>query len=75
MSAALLVIPLVTSFAVPFYRRVVRMSVYEYLEHRFGYAARLYGSVGFAINRLTDVGYSLYTTAIASGSNRGLEHP
>ncbi|MDE0167549.1 MAG: sodium/solute symporter [Bryobacterales bacterium] len=65
MSAALLVIPLVTSFAVPFYRRVVRMSVYEYLEHRFGYAARLYGSVGFAINRLTDVGYSLYTTAIA----------
>ena len=55
MSAALLVIPLVTIFAVPFYRRVVRMSVYEYLEHRFGYAARLYGSVGFAINRLTDV--------------------
>ena len=33
------------------------MSVYEYLEYRFGYAARLYGSVGFAINRLTDVGY------------------
>ena len=65
MSAALLVIPLVTGFAVPFYRRVVRMSVYEYLEQRFGYAARLYGSVGFAINRLTDVGYSLYTTAIA----------
>ena len=65
MSAALLAIPVAANLCVPFYRRVVRMSVYEYLEQRFGYAARLYGSVGFAVQRLIDVGYTLFTTAIA----------
>ena len=47
MSAALLVLIFVAKYLVPFYRRVVRMSVYEYLELRFGYPARLYGSAGF----------------------------
>ena len=36
-------------YVVPFYRRVVRMSSYEYLEKRFGYFARLYGSAGFLL--------------------------
>ena len=65
MSAALLVLIFVAKYLVPFYRRVVRMSVYEYLELRFGYPARLYGSAGFVIQRVSDLGYTLYTAAIA----------
>ena len=65
MSAALIVLVFVAKYVVPFYRRVVRMSVYEYLERRFGYPARLYGSVGFVFQRISDLGYTLYTTAIA----------
>ncbi len=32
-------VALVVRLVVPFYRRVVRMSAYEYLEQRFGYGA------------------------------------
>ncbi len=55
----------VTLFVVPFYRRVVRMSSYEYLERRFGILARLYGSSGFLILRTVDLGFTLLLTAIA----------
>jgi solute:Na+ symporter, SSS family len=50
-----LTVPLVLIFAtliiVPFYRRVIGMSSYEYLERRFGLGARLYGSFGFLLLR------------------------
>ena len=55
----------VTLFVVPFYRRVVRMSSYEYLERRFGVVARLYGSAGFLVLRTVDLGFTLLLTAIA----------
>ncbi len=45
MSMAVVILPFVMFFAVPFYRRVVGLSAYEYLERRFGYASRVYGSV------------------------------
>ncbi len=61
LASLFLVVPLV----VPFYRRVVRMSAYEYLEQRFGLGARLYGSAGFIVVRLADLGFTLYLTAVA----------
>jgi SSS family solute:Na+ symporter len=64
-----LTVPLVLLFAVryvvPFYRRVVRMSSYEYLEQRFGYFARLYGSAGFLLLRTIDLSFTLLLTSIA----------
>jgi SSS family solute:Na+ symporter len=65
MSMALAVLPFVMIFAVPFYRRVVGLSAYEYLERRFGYGARVYGSIGFLILRLADIGFTFFTTAVA----------
>ena len=65
MATALLVLVFVVRWVVPFYRRVVRMSAYEYLETRFGYAARLYGSAGFILVRVADLGFTLYLTAVA----------
>ena len=59
------VLVFVTLVIVPFYRRVVGMSSYEYLERRFGVLARLYGSFGFVILRTVDLGFTLLLTAIA----------
>jgi SSS family solute:Na+ symporter len=64
-----LMVPFVLIFVVlvvvPFYRRVVRMSSYEYLEQRFGPAARLYGASGFVLLRVVDLGFTMLLTAIA----------
>lgn len=65
MAMAIVSLVIVVIFIVPFYRRVVRMSAYEYLEARFGYGARLYGSMGFVVLRLMDLGFTLYLTAVA----------
>jgi SSS family solute:Na+ symporter len=40
---------------VPFYRHTVKVSVYGYLEKRFNYATRAYGSLAFLINRVVKV--------------------
>jgi SSS family solute:Na+ symporter len=60
-----LVLIVVTLIIVPFYRRVIGMSSYEYLERRFGLGARLYGSFGFLLLRTVDLGFTLLLTAIA----------
>src|SRR5690606_7941954 len=50
---------------VPFYRRVVRMSAYEYIGHRFGLGGKFYTSFGFLADRIFDLGVTLLTTALA----------
>jgi SSS family solute:Na+ symporter len=65
MGMAIAVLVFLVPLVVPFYRRVVKMSAYEYLEERFGYGARLYGAAGFTILRLADLGFTLYLTAVA----------
>ena len=64
-----LMVPAVLIFAtlviVPFYRRVIGMSSYEYLERRFGIGARMYGSAGFLLLLTVDLGFTLLLTAIA----------
>lgn len=68
-----LVLLVVAKFIVPFYRRVVRMSAYEYIGHRFGLGGRLYTSFGFLADRIFDVGVTLLTTAIAINVLTGWE--
>ena len=60
------VLVLVAWYIVPFYRRVVGMSAYEYLAKRFGNGARVYSSAGFLLGRIVDIGFTLYTTSIAT---------
>jgi SSS family solute:Na+ symporter len=50
---------------VPLYRHKIRMSVYEYLERRFGYPARAYGGGAFIVSRIVDVSSTLYFLGIA----------
>ena len=65
MGMTLFVLLFVVKYVVTFYRRVVHMSAYEYLERRFGYAARVYGSAGFVVLRMVDLGFTLYLTSVA----------
>ena len=64
-----LMLPLVTVFlalvVIPFYRRVVRMSAYEFLEERFGYPARAYAAFLFIVVNVFRTGFILFLTAAA----------
>jgi len=59
-----LVLIFVALFIVPFYRRVVGVSAYEYIGKRFGLGGRMYASFGFLSDRVFDLGVTLVTTAI-----------
>lgn len=55
----------VALWIVPFYRRVIGMSAYEYIGRRFGLGGRLYTSFGFLMSRTFGIGVALITTSIA----------
>lgn len=55
----------VAKYVVVFYRRTLRMSVYGYLEQRFGYAARAYGALAFVVSRIVDISGTLFFLAVA----------
>ncbi|GAB5458333.1 MAG: hypothetical protein Hens3KO_13630 [Henriciella sp.] len=60
-----LVLVLVAFVIVPFYRRVVGLSAYEYIGRRFGLGGRLYTAFGFMLERTFGIGVTLLTTSIA----------
>ena len=59
-------------FIVPLYRKVIRLSAYEYFEQRFGYFARLYSSFGFILAHFSKMGTVFYLLALALSSMMGL---
>lgn len=68
MPLHLMLIPVmivVARYIVVFYRRNLRMSVYGYLEKRFGYGARAYGALAFMFSRVVDISGTLFFLAIA----------
>ena len=70
----LMVIPaalLVAWLVIPFYRRVARLSAYEFLEHRFGYGARVYAGLLTLINGVYWMGTILFLTAKAMHAMTG----
>lgn len=64
-----LMVPLVLVFIlgmiVPLFRKVIRLSAYEYFERRFGFLARLYTSLGFILNHFAKMGTVFYLIALA----------
>jgi len=59
-----IVMVFVSRYVVVFYRRTIRMSIYDYLERRFSYAARAYGAAAFIVSRVVDMSATLYFLAI-----------
>src|SRR5688572_20580495 len=58
------VLVFISRTVVVFYRRTIRMSVYDYLEQRFSYFARAYGAAAFIVSRVVDMSATLYFLAI-----------
>ena len=58
------VMVLISRYVVVFYRRTVKMSIYDYLERRFSYGARAYGAAAFIVSRVVDMSATLYFLAI-----------
>ena len=52
-------------FIVPLYRKVIRLSTYEYFEQRFGLFARYYSSIAFVLRQFSGMGTVLFLLAIA----------
>lgn len=68
MPLHLMLIPVMVPVAlwvVPFYRRTLKMSVYGFLETRFGYPARVYGGAAFIFSRIVDISATFYFLAVA----------
>ena len=52
-------------FIVPLFRKVIRLSTYEYFEKRFGGFARYYSSLSFIIRQFAGMGTVLFLIAVA----------
>ena len=52
-------------FIVPLFRRVIKLSVYEYFERRFGRFARFYGSSAFVLGHFSKMGTVLFLVSLA----------
>lgn len=64
-----LMVPIVLIFSiwfiVPLFRRVIKLSAYEYFETRFGTFARYYSSSSFLIRQFAGMGTVLFLIAVA----------
>jgi len=52
-------------FIVPLFRKVIRLSTYEYFERRFGRFARMYSSIAFILTHFSKMGTVLYLVSLA----------
>ncbi len=67
----LVVIIAVGPIVVPFFRRVVSMSVYEYFGKRFGKLVRMYAAFTFALGSFAKMGFVFYLLALSVASFTG----
>lgn len=58
-------------FIVPLYRKVIKLSTYEYFEQRFGSFARYYSSLAFVLRQFSGMGTVFFLLAIALHSMIG----
>jgi len=58
-------------FVVPLYRKVIGISAYEYFEKRFGFFARLYSSLSFALTHFSKMGTVFFLMGLAIASMTG----
>src|SRR5258708_21309276 len=64
----LVVLAVAGAVVIPFYRRTVGVSAYEYFGKRFGYGARVYASLMFALGHFTKMGFVFYLLALTVSS-------
>ena len=52
-------------FIVPLFRKAIKLSTYEYFERRFGFGARLYGSIAFLLTHFSKLGTVFFLVSLA----------
>jgi len=57
---------------IPLFRRVIRLSTYEYFERRFGFFARLYSSLAFMLTHFSKMGTVLYLVCLVINTLSGI---
>jgi len=57
---------------VPLYRKVIGISAYEYFEKRFGFFARIYSSIAFALTHFSKMGTVFFLMGLALASMTGV---
>ncbi|MCQ2114291.1 MAG: sodium:solute symporter [Bacteroidaceae bacterium] len=60
-------------FIVPLFRRVIKLSTYEYFDHRFGKVARYWSSIAFLLEHFTKMGAVLYLMGLAATTFLGVD--
>ncbi|MGH8018349.1 MAG: sodium:solute symporter family transporter [Opitutaceae bacterium] len=58
-------------WVIPLFRQRIRLSAYEYLEHRFGTGARVYGNLAFLIVHFGKMAAILYLLCLALAQMTG----
>ena len=58
---------------VPLFRKMIRLSTYEYFERRFGLGARIYSSLAFLLTHFSTMGTVLYLISLALASMMGTD--
>src|ERR1035438_4653712 len=67
----IVVLALVGTVIIPFYRRTVRMSAFEYFGKRFGQPTRIYASLAFTLAHFSKMGLVFYLLSLTINSMTG----
>ena len=67
----ILIMPVTAAVIIPFFRHHVGVSAYEYFGKRFGYPARVYGSIAYAAGHLSKMGFVFYLLALTVSGMSG----
>ncbi len=67
----IVIMPVTAAVIIPFFRHHVRVSAYEYFGTRFGYPARVYGSIAYAATHLSKMGFVFYLLALTVSGMSG----
>jgi SSS family solute:Na+ symporter len=67
----IVVLAIVGKIVIPFYRQAVGMSAYEYFGNRFGYPARAYSSLAFAVGTFSKMAFIVYLLALTISGMTG----
>lgn len=63
----------IIGFVVPLFRKVIKLSAYEYFERRFGSLARYYTSVSFMLTHFAKMGSVFYLISLALSGMIGID--
>jgi SSS family solute:Na+ symporter len=69
----LLIVPIVITYYLPFYKKLNVTTAYEYLEIRFNVAVRMFGSTSFVLFQLMRMGIVVYLPALALSTVIGMD--